>query len=225
MNSPEHWQTAELQELGEWQTGSTPRRSNEEYWGGDILWVSPKDMKSDRIADTEDHMTEKALEETNSKIIPPGSLIVVTRSGILEHSFPVAINQKPVTINQDLKAFIPNDRLNEEYVYYYLRSRELDILKNCTKDGTTVASINSDALYAYEIPLPSITQQQRIVEKINKIFSKHDSGVGELQEANIRLDQYRKVVLEKAIWGELTKKWREEGGNSSNPKKPNRKSI
>jgi len=143
---------------------------------------------------------------------------MVTRSGILEHSFPVAINQKPVTINQDLKAFIPNDRINEEYVYYYLRSRELNILKNCTKDGTTVASINSDALYAYEIPLPSITQQQRIVEKINKIFSKHDSSVGELQKANIRLDQYRKVILEKAIWGELTKKWREEGSNSSNSK-------
>jgi len=106
MNSPEHWQTAELQEFGEWQTGSTPRRSNEEYWGGDILWVSPKDMKTDRIVDTEDHMTEKALEETNSKIIPPKSLIMVTRSGILEHSFPVAIKRLwsafPKFLNTDL---------------------------------------------------------------------------------------------------------------------------
>jgi type I restriction enzyme S subunit len=208
VNYPDNWAVAELQELGEWKTGSTPRRSNDEYWDGDILWVSPKDMKTDRIEDTQDRMTEKALEETNSKVIPPGSIVVVTRSGILEHSFPVAVTEKPVTINQDLKTFIPGDRLDGRYAYYCLRANELDILKTCTKDGTTVASINSDSLYAYEIPIPPLAHQERIVAKIEELFSKLDSGVSELEDTKNQLDRYRKSTLKAALFGELTRSWR-----------------
>lgn len=214
MNIPEHWQSAELQELGEWKTGSTPRRSNEEYWGGDILWVSPKDMKTDRIEDTEDHMTEKALEETNSKIIPTGSLIMVTRSGILEHSFPVALNEKPVTINQDLKALTPSCRVNSAYLYYCLRSKEMDILKSCSKDGTTVASINSDALYAYEVPIAPLSEQERIVAKIEELFTQLDFGVENLTITDRRLDIYRLAITKSALKGELTENWRRENSPS-----------
>ncbi|WP_255170064.1 restriction endonuclease subunit S [Natrononativus amylolyticus] len=201
MNYPESWPVAELQELGEWQTGSTPRRSNDEYWGGDILWVSPKDMKTDRIDQTQDRMTEKALEETNSKLIPPNSIVMVTRSGILEHSFPVAVTERPVTINQDLKAFIPGDRLDESYAYYYLRASEFDILRTCTKDGTTVASINSDSLYTYEMPIPPVGHQERIVAKIEELFSKLDSGVSELEESQGRFNLYKKAILNEALEG------------------------
>lgn len=215
MNYPDNWAVTELQELGEWKTGSTPRRSTDEYWGGDILWVSPKDMKTDRIDDTQDRMTEKALEETNSKLIPPGSIVVVTRSGILEHSFPVAVTEKPVTINQDLKAFIPGGRLDERYAYYFLRANELDILKTCTKDGTTVASINSDSLYAYEIPIPPLAHQERIVAKIEELFSKLDSGVSELEDAEQRLGTYRQALLHKATTGELTAAWRNDAPEST----------
>lgn len=210
MNYPENWTVAELQELGEWKTGSTPRRSTDEYWGGDILWVSPKDMKTDRIEDTQDRMTEKALEETNSKLIPPGSIVVVTRSGILEHSFPVAVTQKPVTINQDLKAFIPGESLDERYVYYYLRANELDILVNCTKDGTTVASINSDSLYAFEIPMPSLAHQERIVAKIEELFSKLESGVSELEKSQDRLELYKKAALNEALKGRFSRSFYQE---------------
>jgi type I restriction enzyme S subunit len=208
MNSPDHWEIAELQELGEWQTGSTPRRSNEEYWGGEILWVSPKDMKTEKIVDTEDQMTEKALEETNSKLIKPGSIVVVTRSGILEHSFPVAVTDKPVTINQDLKAFIPGDRLDENYAYYFLRANELDILKTCSKDGTTVASINSDSLYTYEIPIPPLAHQERIVAKIEEMFTKLDSGVSELQKGTELLKKYQLSLMNAAFGGMLSKRAR-----------------
>lgn len=210
MKYPENWAVAELQELGEWKTGSTPRRSNDDYWGGDILWVSPKDMKTDRIEDTQDRMTEKALEETNSKLIPAGSLVVVTRSGILEHSFPVAVTEKRVTINQDLKAFLPGDRLDERYAYYFLRANELDILRTCTKDGTTVASINSDSLYAYEIPIPPVPHQECMVAKIEELFTKLDSGAESLRTTETRLDLYQLSAIKSAITGQLTETWRSE---------------
>lgn len=201
MNYPETWAVLELQELGEWKTGSTPRRSNDDFWGGDILWVSPKDMKTDRIKETQDKMTNKALEETNSKLIPAGSLVMVTRSGILEHSFPVAITEKRVTINQDLKAFITGDRLDERYAYYFLRANELDILRTCTKDGTTVASINSDCLYSYKIPVPSLPHQERLVTKIEELFSKLDSGIIELKKELDRANRLRQSILSSAFEG------------------------
>jgi type I restriction enzyme S subunit len=208
MNYPSNWELKELKEVGDWHTGNTPRRSNSEYWGGSILWVSPKEMKTDRITDTEDKMTEKALEETNSQIFPEGSLIMVTRSGILEHSFPVAINDKPVTINQDLKAFVPSDSVLSEYLYYNLVAHSNDILRECSKDGTTVASINSDALYSYEVPIAPLDEQRRIVEKIEQYFSKLDAGVSELEEAEQRLDRYQGAVMQTAMEGELTEVWR-----------------
>jgi len=210
VNHPDHWTEAELQDLGEWKTGSTPRRSRDDYWGGDILWVSPKDMKTNRIAETEDRMTQKALDETNSKLIPPDSIIIVTRSGILEHTLPVAINDKPVTINQDLKALIPANSVNVEYLFYYLKSNEINILKNCTKDGTTVASINSDSLYSYEIPIAPLAEQEQIVKKIGELLSKLDAGVSDLETAGNKLHLYKRVQLNRALEGRLTNNIEEE---------------
>jgi type I restriction enzyme S subunit len=215
MNYPSNWELKELKEVGDWHTGNTPRRSNSEYWGGSILWVSPKEMKTDRITDTEDKMTEKALEETNSQIFPEGSLIMVTRSGILEHSFPVAINEKPVTINQDLKAFVPSDSVLSEYLYYNLVAHSNDILRECSKDGTTVASINSDALYSYEVPIAPLGEQRRIVNKIEEYLSKVDAGVSELEEAKQRLEQYRGAVMDTAMKGKICSNWRSQNNDQT----------
>lgn len=208
MNCPDGWKPMELKEIGDWQTGNTPRRSNSEYWGGSILWVSPKDMKTGRITDTQDKMTEKALEETNSRIIPEGSIIMVTRSSILEHSLPVAINKNPVTINQDLKALIPSDEVLAEFLYYNIVSKSKDILRECSKDGTTVASINSNLLYEYELPIAPKELQRRVVDKINELFSMRNAGQEELQEAKDTLEKYRSSVLKNAVHGRLTSEWR-----------------
>lgn len=174
---PVNWRLARLDSLGTWQGGSTPSTSEPRYWvAGTVPWVSPKDMKTDRIFDTQDHVAKEALAETSLRLIPAGAVLVVTRSGILEHTLPVAVNTVPVTVNQDLKAFIPLDDVAFKWVYYALKHSSNVILRSCSKAGTTVASIDLKQLLAHKIPVPPLHEQQRIVEIIEEQFSRLDAA-------------------------------------------------
>lgn len=77
------WLDASLDDLGRWQSGSTPSKSNPSYWrSGTIPWISPKDFTSRELSNSQDHLTERAVAEKGISLIPPGSLLFVARSGI-----------------------------------------------------------------------------------------------------------------------------------------------
>jgi type I restriction enzyme, S subunit len=82
-NLPQGWEARRLKFIVDrFYSGSTPSTTNPEYWNGEHPWVSSKDMKSAEILDTEDHITELALEETNLRLLPPGQILMVVRSGV-----------------------------------------------------------------------------------------------------------------------------------------------
>ena len=89
---PKGWEWVRLGEIVYSEGGKTPSKANKEYWDkGDILWVSPKDMKTPYIIDSEDKITSIALQETSIPLVPVGSLLIVVRSGILKRTIPLAI--------------------------------------------------------------------------------------------------------------------------------------
>ncbi len=139
--------------------GGTPSKSNPEYFTGTIPWVSPKDMKTSIIGDSIDHITEDAIANSTTNLVPQNSVLMVVRSGILKHALPVAINKVPVAINQDMKAFIPNDRITAEYFMYYLKSIEQDILGNVR--CVTADNIDFKAFQTRQISLPPLKLQQQ----------------------------------------------------------------
>ncbi|HNA86293.1 MAG TPA: restriction endonuclease subunit S [Nitrospira sp.] len=201
---PISWQLVPLKELGVWSGGGTPSKAKPEFWtNGSIPWVSPKDMKTERIIDSEDHITKAAVMESTAKLIPEGSVLVVTRSGILSHTLPVAITTVPVTVNQDLKAITPKDGVLPEYVAWALRCFARKILNTCSKQGTTVASIETAALHRFEIPLAPLDQQKRIVAEIEKQFSRLDEAVANLKRVKANLKRYKAAVLKAAVEGRL----------------------
>lgn len=208
---PEHWRWVTLSDVGEWTGGGTPSKRKQSYWeGGTIPWVSPKDMKVGEIHETEDYVTETAVDESSAKLIPAGSVLFVTRSGILRRTLPTAIAKVDVTINQDLKAFTPTAGVDSKFVFYYTLAQNRDILRQCSKDGTTVQSIKSASLYDYPFPLPPIAEQHRIVEKIEELFSELDAGVASLKKVQKQLQRYRQSVLQAAVEGRLTEEWRKQ---------------
>ena len=90
--------------MGKWSGGKTPSTTNKEYWeNGTIPWISSKDMKSSTLEDTEDHLTEKALEDGGMKLFPEGIVAIVIRSGILKHTFPIAYVPFRTTLIKMLK--------------------------------------------------------------------------------------------------------------------------
>ena len=158
-----------LRDLGRWSGGNTPSKANIEYWtDGTVPWVSPKDMKFDEITRSEDLISQSALAEGRVSLLPAGAVLIVTRSGILSHTLPVAVTKLPVTINQDIKALTLKTGVSAKYVAHALRGSGQRILRQCAKHGTTVASVDTNALLDFEIPMVGLSEQEAVVAEIEK---------------------------------------------------------
>ena len=164
---PASWEWVRLKELGVFCGGHTPSTSNPKLWGGDILWVSSKDMKSKYIDDTQIKVTRLGAEELN--VLNPGALLMCIRSGILRRVFPVAIARRELTINQDQRALTLWLPEMIEYVYLALKSLEFIILSDYKKSGTTVESIIWNKFVDLPIPLPPLNEQKRIVKRVEEL--------------------------------------------------------
>ena len=201
---PDGWKLAPLSELGNWSGGGTPSKARSEYWTkGTIPWVSPKDMKTSRIRSTGDRITERALENSACAILKSGAVLVVVRSGILQHSLPVAVTDVPVAINQDLKALLPVNGVSPGYVTYAFRRFANEILRDCSKDGVTVQSIEFSRLLEFAIPVAPTNEQHRVVEVADTLLSKTDAALAALERVRANLKRYRASVLKAAVEGRL----------------------
>ncbi len=168
------WKHTQLQDLGKFIGGRTPRRNVEEFWGGDIPWITPKDMKQSELFGSSLCITPLGLNKYKMHLIPANSVLIVVRSGILRHSLPVCINRVETTINQDLKAFLPNSLVIPEYVRYMLLGHEDNLLKNAVKSGVTVESVRVPELRQYSFPIPSLNEQHEIVDNLDNCFKSLD---------------------------------------------------
>lgn len=197
------WEERRLGEVGSWLGGGTPSTSREEYWeNGNILWITSKDMKSAVIEDTLMKVNEIGVKNSSANYIEKPALLVVMRSGILRRTFPVAMVKKPFTVNQDLKAIIP-DKDDLEFLFWMLLSNERRILDSCMKNGTTVESINSNALKAFAFKCPTLPEQHEIVRLIDDLLARERSAQQATEQALASIDLMKKSILARAFRGEL----------------------
>ncbi|MWQ71980.1 restriction endonuclease subunit S, partial [Glaesserella parasuis] len=168
--SLDSWNKAKINNLGSIFSGKTPSKKNPSYWeNGTVYWVSAKDMKFDEITFSSDLITEKAVNETKLKICPTDTILMVMRSGIIAHTFPVALTKVEVTINQDLKALRPKkDFVQPKFIFYLLKGNEQKILEKCSKAGTTVASIEMPEFEKFVFDIPSLEEQNYITQAVEK---------------------------------------------------------
>ena len=167
---PKGWIWCSLSHLGIFSGGKTPSKSNSAYWDGDIPWVTPKDMKVNFIYDSQDHVTELAVNDGLAEIASE-SLLFVVRSGILRRKFPVAITKNICTVNQDLKILSLFDKTMSSYILIMMQGFESYILKNLTKIGTTVESLRFDDFSKHYFILPPELEQLRIDAKVSELMA------------------------------------------------------
>jgi type I restriction enzyme S subunit len=165
----EGWDARPLGEVCKFTGGGTPSKQNPSFWGGNIPWVSPKDMKSDIVTDSIDHITDAAIDQSAAKRIPQGSILIVVRSGILARTIPTAIAGRELTVNQDIKAIIPDKRVDCHFLAYFFRAIEAQLLDRVTR-GATVHKLDMPVIKSLEIPLPPLDEQQRIVAVLDEAF-------------------------------------------------------
>jgi type I restriction enzyme S subunit len=167
---PAQWMLVPLGKMGEWRGGGTPSKSNAEFWAGEIPWVSPKDMKVLRIADSEDHISEAAIRSSSVKMIPTGSVLMVVRGMILARAFPVALTLRDVTINQDMKSLFPLEQETRDFLLITLRAMEATILSAVERSSHGTCKLRTEILESIQIPIPPLAEQLRICAKVDRLM-------------------------------------------------------
>jgi len=181
--------------------GGTPSKNIKEYYNGSILWASVRDMKNETLDDTEFKITEKALEESSSKIIPKDNIIIATRVGLGK----VCMLAKDTAINQDLKGIIPKDKkVISKYLFYWFKSISKILEENGT--GATVKGVQVKFISNLQIPLPPLEEQRRIVGKLDGLFAKIDKSIALLDESIVSASALMPSALNE-VFEELGEKW------------------
>lgn len=192
------WVKVILGDLGDVVGGATPSKSNPEFWGGDIPWVSPKDMKRSVLNDSQDHVSSSAVQHTSLKVVPAGSLLMVVRGMILAHSFPVALAGRELTINQDMKALVVPGEL-APYLFLYLKAMKNVMVGLVDRSGHGTCKLVSEKLWGHEVALPPVDEQRRIVEKIDELMSLCDKLKANLNAARQLHEKLAGALVEQAV--------------------------
>ena len=187
----EKWKTYTLKEVGQIITGKTPNTNKEEYYGKDILFITPTDINNKYTTKTERSLTNIGVKY--SKFIPKNSVLVTCIASIGKNT----INQEDCTINQQINAIIPNDSNYYEYLYYHLTFNTPYILTFAGKSATAI--INKSTFEEIDITIPPLDEQKAIAD----ILSKADEEINLL---NKQLDLYteqKKGLMQNLLTGKV----------------------
>lgn len=206
---PENWVWVRLESVASWGSGGTPSRKHEEYYNGDILWIKTGELNNGWIYDTEEKITDEGLKKSSAKLFPPYSVLIAMYGATIGK---VAILGVPATTNQACACAVCNQSLLYMYLFYYCISQKNVFIEK--GKGGAQPNISQIILKQHPIPLPPLSEQQRIVERIEELFAKLDEAKERLQEAADSFAVRKAAILHKAFTGELTKQWRRENGVS-----------
>ena len=186
------WEQRKLSEVATFGGGHTPPMADpDNYEDGYVLWVTSQDVKSNYLDRTTTQITEKGAKELT--LYPAGSLVMVTRSGILRHTLPVAELRKPSTVNQDIRVILPQGECCGEWLLQFFISHNKELLLEFGKTGTTVESVDFGKIKDMLLYMPSTVEQQQIGD----FFAKLDSLITLHQRKYDKLVVFKKSMLEK----------------------------
>lgn len=198
----EGWEQKTIGEVCEIRGGGTPSKAVERYWKGMIPWVSPKDMKSDIVSDSIDHISQEAIDGSATSLIPQGAVLMVVRSGILARIVPLAVTGRELTINQDLKALCPKNVIESRFLYSLLESKMPELLTLVSR-GATVHRLQTEQIRSLACSVPPKAAQHQIIGRID-LMREETQRLARLYEQKLEaLESLKKSILHEAFSGNL----------------------
>lgn len=168
MERVSRWPRRNVNEICKIVSGGTPSKDISAYWVGTIPWVSPKDMKTKLLIDSIDHISAQAVKNTNLKILPEKTILIVVRGMILARNLPIALTQSPATINQDMKGLIiKNNQVEPIYLLHAMLNSERQLMTMISNSAHGTKRVETDDIGNFGVflpPLPLQTQFAAIVE-------------------------------------------------------------
>ena len=195
---PSSWMWTTLGEVGTWQSGGTPSRSNKSYYGGNIPWLKTGDLNDGLITDIPESITEEAVSNSSAKLNPIGSVLIAMYGATIGK---LGILTIPATTNQACCACVEYLGITQLYLFYFLLSqREAFVAKG---GGGAQPNISKEIIVNTYFPLPPYAEQQRIVAEIERWFSLIDIIENGKEDLKTSIKQAKSKILDLAIHGKL----------------------
>ena len=163
------WKKLKVEEFANVVGGGTPKTSIEEYWNGNIPWLTPKDLSGthDRfISKGERFISKEGLENSSAKLLPENSVLLSSRAPVGY----VAIAKNPIATNQGFRSLIPFDDYNSEFIYYLLLNNTAYLENHAS--GTTFRELSGSVLSKLEFNIPPLATQKRIADILGTLDDK-----------------------------------------------------
>ena len=196
---PEGWAWTNLGDIGIWQSGATPKRSNEAYYiNGSIPWLLTGDLNDGLIENVPNKITELALKESSVKLNPSGSILIAMYGATIGK---LGILTFPSTTNQACCACQPFKEIKTDYLFYFLMAHKKRFIDMA--EGGAQPNISRQKIITTKFSVPPFNEQRLIVEEIRRYFSLIDIIETEQESLNQLSEQLKKKVLEAAMQGKL----------------------
>ena len=161
---PNSWTWARMGQIGDWGAGSTPQRSNQKYYGGNILWLKTGELNNGIVYDTEEKITQRAFLDCSLRMNKIGDVLIAMYGATIGK---LAIVGKELTTNQACCGCTPYIIYNRYLFYFLMASRDTFIKKG---EGGAQPNISRVKLVEHLISLPPLNEQKRIVQKIEQLM-------------------------------------------------------
>ncbi|HED8417517.1 TPA: restriction endonuclease subunit S [Campylobacter coli] len=194
-NLPQGWEVKKLGEIGEIVTGSTPSKSNLDFYGKDYPFFKPSDFEQGYFLENAgDNLSKLGFDKARQ--LPPKTILVVCIGSLGK----VALTRVIGSCNQQINAIIPHKNIIAEYIYYYCISSKFQSILFSKAPQTTLAILNKTEFSKLEIIYPKdIKEQERIVGILDESFAKIDESIKILEQDLLNLDELMQSALQKAF--------------------------
>ena len=189
---PQEWEVKRLGEIGTFYGGGTPSKSIDEYWHGDIPWISSADLIENDIywCNINRFITLEAIRNSSTQIIPQNSILIVTRVGVGK----VAVAPCDLCVSQDYIC-LQNSGMNTIFLAYEIMQRMKNIVSQI--QGTSIKGISINEVKKIQLPLPPLAEQEKIAE----ILSTWDKVIEKQTQLIQKLELRKKGLMQQLLTG------------------------
>lgn len=194
---PEGWKAYSLIDITKWSSGSTPSKSENDFWGGDIPWISAVSMKGIFYSDSDLKVTEKALKHS-AKVANENDILLLVRGSMLWNKIPVGIATRAMAFNQDVKCIkADTKKVDVRFLLYWFLAKEKHLLGMVTGTGIGAGKLDTSELQSLDIYLPCLSEQK----KIAKILSTWDNAIATTEKLIATSQQQKKALMQQLLTG------------------------
>lgn len=199
---PEGWKKVKLGEVAKIVGGGTPKTNIKEYWNGEVPWITPRDLsgfEGKYITRGERNISKLGLNNSSAKLLPKGTVLLSTRAPVGY----LAIAKNEISTNQGFRSLIPNEKIDNEFLYYLLKNN-VEYLKS-QAIGTTFGELAGSTLKSLEFFIPPLTEQKAIVS----VLSSLDDKIDLLHRQNQTLEKMAETLFRKCFIEDAKEDWEE----------------